>query len=296
MSEYTNVTVNHSPGPDGDQSASRVITILTSRLEELQSNPGLAETDEEQAIVDHIQQNQAPQLSAEDLAIIERIKKYGPQDGKDLNYMEYYGIVVDTPVVPAEDIETKVEYKPITSPDIETSVKEVSEEDVTAQVENESEEEESTQSVKAEEGIVKPVNEHSVQHHVISYSSKVNVSANKSSNRNTKQSVTNNMTKNNETNVISYSVGGEESEDLIISPELEKSGENMDGYTFKHSPTEGIYLSTTEDNSVPQSDSYVDETVQQPAFSIQEVNPLATMSVAGFVPLVLGLVVKKFIN
>ena len=84
MSEYTNVTVNHSPGPDGDQSASRVITILTSRLEELQSNPGLAETEEEQAIVDYIQQNQAPQLSEQDLAIIERIKKYGPQDGKDL--------------------------------------------------------------------------------------------------------------------------------------------------------------------------------------------------------------------
>lgn len=280
MSEYTNVTVNHSPGPDGDQSASRVITILTSRLEELQSNPGLAETEEEQAIVDYIQQNQAPQLSAEDLAIIERIKKYGPQDGKDLNYMEYYGIVVDTPVVPAEDIKT--------------SVKEVSEEDVTAQVEDESEEEVSTQSV--EEGIVKPANEHSVQHHVTSHSSKVNAFANKSSSRKTKQSVTSSMTKNNEINVISHSVGGKESEDLIISPELEKSGEDIDGYTFKHSPIEGVYLSTTEDNPVSQVDSYVAETVQEPSFSIQEVNPLATMSAAGFIPLVLGLVVKKFIK
>lgn len=296
MSEYTNVTVNHSPGPDGDQSASRVITILTSRLEELQSNPGLAGTEEEQAIVGHIQQNQAPQLSAEDLAIIERIKKYGPQDGKDLNYMEYYGIVVDTPVVTAEDIETKVQYEPVTSPDIETSVKEVSEEDVTAQVENESEEEVSTQSVEDEESIVEPVNEYSVQHHVASYSSEVNVSANKPSNRNTKQSVTNNMTKNNGINVFSHSVGGKESEDLIISPELEKSGKNMGGYTFKHSPTEGIYLLTTEDNPVPQSDSYVAETVQEPSFSTQEINPLASMSIAGFIPLVLGLVVKKFIK
>lgn len=277
MSEYTNVTVNHSPGPDGDQSASRVITILTSRLEELQSNPGLAETEEEQAIVNHIQQNQAPQLSAEDLAIIERIKKYGPQDGKDINYMEYYGIVVDTPVIPAEDIET--------------SVKEVSEEDVTAQVENESEEEVSTQTVKVEEGIVKPINEHSVQHHVAPYSSKVNAFANKSSSRKTKQSVT-----SNEINVISHSVGGKESEDLIISPELEKSGENIDGYTFKHSPIEGMYLSTTGDSPVQQSDSYVAETVQEPSSSIQEVNPLATMSVAGFIPLVLGLIVKKFIK
>ena len=282
MSEYTNVTVNHSPGPYGDQSASRVITILTSRLEELQSNPGLAGTEEEQAIVGHIQQNQAPQLSAEDLAIIERIKKYGPQDGKDLNYMEHYGIVVETPVVPAEDIET--------------SIKEVSEEDVTAQIKNESEKEVSTQSIEAEEDIVEPTTEHSVQHHVISYSSKVNASANKSSNQNIKQSVVNNVTKNNEINVISHSVSGEESEDLIISSELEKSGENVGDYTFKRSPAEGMYLSTTEDNPVSQSDSYVAETIQEPSFSIQEVSPLTTMSIAGFVPLVLGLAVKKFIK
>lgn len=293
MSEYTNVTVNHAPGPDGDQSASRVITILTSRLEELQSNPGLAETEEEQTIVNYIKQNQAPQLSAEDLAIIERIKKYGPQDGKDLNYMEQYGIVVDTPVVPAKDIETTVKHDPITSPDIETSVKEVSEEDVTAQVE---EEELSTQSVEAEEGIVEPVNEHSVQHHATSHRSKVKVSANKSSNQDIKQSVVNNMTKNNETNVISYSVSGKESEDLIISPKLEKSGENMDGYTSERLPAEGMYLSTTEDNPVLHTDSHVAETVQEPSFSIQEMNPLATMSVAGFIPLVLGLAVKKFIK
>lgn len=265
MSEYTNVTVNHAPGPDGDQSASRVITIPTSRLEELQSNPGLAKTEEEQAIVDHIQQSQAPQLSAEDLAIIERIKKYSPQDGKDLNYMEQYGIVVNTPVVPAKDIETKVEYEPVTSPDIETSVKEVSEEDVAAQVEDE---EEPAQPVEAK------------------------VSANKSSNQNTKQGVTNNVTKNNETDAVSHSVDDEESEDLVISPESEESGEN----TLKHSPTEEAHLSTEKDNPVTQSDSYVAETAQEPSFSIQEMNPLATMSVAGFIPVVLGLVVKKFIK